>query len=138
MNNDISHEEQTGSLQQPISCVVTTFVYEETFVGSINGMLSKRIIKSSLKLREKTADCHMAAYEGNPQTEKQALQRDKSNKEKQLIHCEINSLGKIGTSRLIPTPCNANFVGNKKSVKKKQKADDFLNIHTANLVAQSF
>ena len=58
-------------------------------------LLSKQILKISVKIQEQTADCRIAAGGGDPETVKQSFQRDDADEKKPAEDSKIISLRKI-------------------------------------------
>ena len=105
--------------------------YEENFMRQVEDLGPTRKRKTPERFRPD--ECHITENE-EPQTVEEALKQ--SDKWKQALGAEYNSLMNNETWELVPPPEGSNIVGSKWVLKVKRDANGNVDRHKARLVAQ--
>jgi hypothetical protein len=107
--------------------------YEENFMRQVEDLGPTRKRKTPERFRPD--ECHITENE-EPQTVEEALKQ--SDKWKQALEAEYNSLMNNETWELVPPPEGSNIVGSKWVLKVKRDANGNVDRHKARLVAQGY
>ena len=128
----------TANHEENVPAVGATF--EENFVRQVENIGSTRQRKPPERFRPD--ECHVAesltADNEDPQCIEEALKGKHSDKWKQALEAEYNSLIDNETWELVPPPESSNIVGSKWVLKTKRDANGNINRHKARLVAQGY
>ncbi len=107
--------------------------YKENFMHQVEDLGPTRKRKTPERFRPD--ECHITENE-EPQTVEEALKQ--SDKWKQALEAEYNSLMNNETWELVPPPEGSNIVGSKWVLKVKRDANGNVDRHKARLVAQGY
>ena len=114
--------------------------FEENFMRQVDNIGPTRRRKAPERFRPD--ECHVAesltAENEEPRCVEEALRGKHSDKWKQALEAEYNSLLDNETWELVPPPENSNIVGSKWVLKLKRDADGNIHRHKARLVAQGY